>query len=179
MLHLNKIKINGSNLKISATLPLAGEDLSGQSSYATQAETGDKPHQLSVRMLVTFKNSADLTALVTLAKAKNEAGERLSYDVINDTAEAMAIRQVRFQGDLTVSEDETTQAWSVAFKLIEVKSVAEVKESRQQSQAVTDQAPTGETVTPVDTATPKAEELSSFESVLLWFEKQVSPSEVV
>tara|TARA_R110002050_G_scaffold57423_3_gene128959 strand:+ start:99460 stop:99999 length:540 start_codon:yes stop_codon:yes gene_type:complete len=177
MLHLNRTKIKGSDLKISATLPLAGEDLSGQSSYATQAETGDKPQQLSVRMLITFKNSADLTELVTLAKAKNSSGERLTYDVLNDTAQAMAIRQVRFQGDLTVSEDETTRSWSVGFKLIEVKSVAEVKEARQQTQAVTDQAPTGETVTPVDTVTPKAEELSSFESVLSWMETQVTPSE--
>lgn len=180
MLLLNQIKIKGSEMKIAATLPLAGEDLSGQSSYATQAETGDKPQQLSVRMLITFVNSADLTELVTIAKAKNTHGERLTYDVINDTAQAMAIRQVRFQGDLTVREDETTRSWSVGFKLIEVKSVAELKEARQQAKPVTDQAPTGETVepvAPVNVATPTVEELSSFENVLKWVDEQLESSE--
>ena len=179
MLLLNKTKIKGSDLKVSATLPLAGEDLSGQSSYATQAETGDKPQTLNVSLRIKFDNADDLTALVTLAKSKNAVGERQTYDVINDTAAAMVIRQVRFQGDLTVREDESLKLWQVAFKLIEVKSVAEITESRQQAQPVTDQAPTGETVQPVDTAVPEVAELSTFENVLAFVEKQLSPLSLI
>jgi hypothetical protein len=172
MLALNGQKIKGSELKISATLSLAGEDLSGSSSVSAQAETGDKPQSLSVNMEVKYSNSTDLTDVLNLAKAKTDTGERVTYSVINDTAAAMAIRQVKFQGDITVREDATYELWKVSFKLVEQRSVSEVTESRQEATAVTDQAPTGDTVS--DDATPSAEELSSFEKMLKWADTQIA-----
>jgi len=168
MLHLNNTKIKGSDLKVAATLSLAGDDISGQSSMTATAETGDKPKQLSVSLLIKFIDVKNLTELLSLAEAKDEKGERETYAVVNDTAKAMNIRKVRFQGDLSVREDETLRLWRVSFKLTEIQSVAEAKESRQEKQPVADQKPAGETVKPTETATPKAEELTSFEETLKW-----------
>ncbi len=172
MLALNGQKIKGSELKIAATLSLAGEDLSGSSSMSAQAETGDKPQSLSVNMEIKFDNAQDLTDLLNLAKAKTEQGERVTYDVINDTASAMSIRQVRFQGDITVREDATFTLWKVSFKLVEQRSVAEISESRQDAAEVTDQTPTGDTVS--DDAVPTAEDLSRMEKVMKWADSQIA-----
>ena len=172
MLALNGKKIKGSELKISATLSLAGEDLSGSSSMSAQAETGDKPQSLSVNMEIKFDNAKDLTDLLNLAKAKTDRGERVTYDVINNTAEAMAIRQVRFQGDITVREDATYNLWKVSFKLVEQRSVSEVAESRQEATPVTDQAPAGETVS--DDTAPTAEDLSSMEKIMKWADTKIA-----
>jgi hypothetical protein len=172
MLALNGQKIKGSELKISATLSLAGEDLSGSSSMSAQAETGDKPQSLSVNMEIKFDNAKDLTDLLNLAKAKTERVERVTYDILNNTAEAMAIRQVRFQGDITVREDATFNLWKVSFKLVEQRSVSEIAESRQEATPVTDQAPNSETVS--EDAVPTAEDLSGMEKVMKWADRQIA-----
>ena len=177
MLHLNKNEIKGSDLKIAATLSLAGEDISGQSSSSAIAETGDKPKQLAVTLQIKFVDTADLKALVNLAEAKDDKGERITYDIVNTTAKAMNIRQVRFQGDLSVREDESLELWRVSFKLSEKTSVAEKKEAQQTAQPVTDQKATGETTQPTDAATPAVEELSSFEGVLKWVDDLMAPDD--
>lgn len=179
-LHLNQIQVKGHDMKVAATLPLAAADMSGQTSYTDTAETGDKPKQISVRMGITFKNAADLTALVKLAEAKNNHGSRVHYQVINETAQAMGIRLVKFEGDLSVNEDETTAGWRVAFKLTEVRSVPELKESRQQAKDVTEQAAEGDTVatnSASETAAPDQAQLSSFENVLKYIDTALAPDE--
>ena len=175
-LHLNQIKINGHDLKVSATLSLAGADMSGQTSYTDTAETGDKPKAISVRLGVAFKNPEYLRDIVRLAEAKNTTGSRQVYDVLNDTAAAMGIRQVKFQGDLSVNEDETTKQWRVSFKLTEVRSIPELKESRQEAKAVADQVPEGDTVATgtTETAVPDQVQLSSFEKVLQFVEESIA-----
>lgn len=174
---LNQQKINGSAIKVAATLPLSSADMSGQSSYAETAETGDKPKQLTVTMQIKYSNTKDLSALVVLAQAKNEVAERLVYSVVNTTARAMNIRRVRFDGDLMVREDESTKLWNVSFKLIEVKSVPEVKEARLPKPPVADQTATGTPVEPVITqaASPTVADLGTFEGVLKFIEQQVTP----
>jgi len=171
MLHLNNTKIEGSELKVSATLSLAGEDISGQSSQTAIAETGDKPKQLSVSLLVKFIDIKNLAKIVALAETKNDKGERENYNIVNNTAEAMNVRKVRFFGDVSVREDESLKLWRVSFKLSEVQSVAEAKEARQVEQPVTDQKPAGKPVTQIEDAVPKAEELTSFEKTLSWIDK--------
>lgn len=176
-LHLNKIKVEGHDLKISGTLSLAGQDMSGQSSYTETAETGDKPKQISVRLGVNMNQPEQLQKIVQLAEAKNEAGNRVIYDILNATAAAMGIRRVKFQGDLSVNEDETSRQWRVSFKLTEVQSIPERKESRQQAQAVTDQVPTGDTVAASETAVPDQVQLSDFENVLQYLDNALAPTE--
>lgn len=176
-LSLNQIEIKGHSLKMTATLPLPADDLSGNSSYSDTAETGDKPKQLSVALQVKFNDVANLTQIITLAEAKTDNGSRVVYSIINATAKAMNIRQVRFQGDVSVKEDESLELWSVMFKLSEVRSVPEKKEARVEPKPVTDQAATGDTVAVIDTATPAGQALSSFENVLAWMESVVSDGE--
>ena len=163
---LNDFEVKGSELRVAATLSLAGENISGQSSATTIAETGDKPKQLSVSLLIKFVDANNLTNIVNLAENKDAKGERLTYDIINPTADAMYIRKVRFLGDLSVREDETHALWRVSFKLTEVQSVAEAKEARLETPGVTDQAPTGETTQPVNTADD-----------LTWFEKIIKDAD--
>lgn len=172
---LNQQKINGSAIKVAATLPLSSADMSGQSSYAETAETGDKPKQLTITLQIKYNNAKDLSALIVLAEAKNDVAERVIYSVVNNTAKAMNIRRVRFEGDLMVREDESTKLWNVSFKLIEVKSVPEVKEARLPAPPVADQTATGTPVAPVATqaAAPTVAELATFEGVLKFIEQQI------
>jgi len=167
-LFLNGAQVKGHSLNVSATLQLAGEDMSGQGSLAAMAETGDKPKQLAVRMEIKHVNAVDLTALVVLAESKDELGERTTYNVTNATTKAMNIRQVRFLGDVAVSEDEALRLWKVSFKLTEVKSVPELKQAREKQQPVDDLPATGE-----QPAVPAATDLERFENLLKWLDDKV------
>lgn len=165
-LHLNSQKVEGHNLKVSATLELASEDVSGQSSYTDAAETGDKPKQLSVSLEVRYVDVSFLSALVVLAEAKTDVAERLIYSVTNNTARAMNVRRARFAGNLNVREDESLKRWNVSFKLVEVESVPELKESRSEAHPVTDLPPSGTAVADEAKAVPTVEDLASFDGIL-------------
>lgn len=167
-LYLNQIKIPGYEQKIALTLTLAGEDMSGNSSSTQQAEKGDKPKQITVQTLIRFKDEKDLTQLINLAEAKNQADERTIYNVLNNTARAANIRQVRFQGDVQIREEDTIEAWTVNFRLVEYRSIPEKKESRITPAAVVNQQATGEPVIPDSAQTTAAGvvDLTSVEKVL-------------
>ena len=167
-LFLNGAQVRGHSLKVSTTLQLAGEDMSGQGSLAAMAETGDKPKQLTVTMVIKQVNASDLTALIVLAESKDELGERTTYNVNNATAKAMNIRQVRFLGDLVASEDDALRLWKVSFKLTEVKSVPELKQAREKQQPVEDLPAKGE-----QAAVPAANDLKRFENLLKWLDDKV------
>lgn len=145
-LYLNNQKIKGSGLKLSATLPIAGSDVSGQSSLAATSETGNKAKIVNVKLNIKYVNHPDLTDLIILAEDKTNKGARETYSIKNDTASALRIRRVRFKGDLNVNEDDSLQLWQVSFKLIEVLSVPEAVGKRVENQAVTDQSPVDSSV---------------------------------
>lgn len=172
-LYLSNQKINGHNLKVSASLELASEDNSGQSSYTDAAETGDKPKKLNVSLEIRFADVQYLSALIVLAEAKTVVGERVVYNVMNPTAQAMNIRRARFAGNVSVAEDDSLKRWKVSFKLHEVESVPELKEARSEAKPVTDLPPTGTTVAASSKAVPKVEDLSSFESVLKFIDTAI------
>ncbi len=165
---LDNTLIPGFDIKVSATLTLAGEDLSGQSSYTPQAETGDKPKAMSVTTNIKFDNPADLTRLVNMAEAKNDNDSRQVYNIINTTAKAMNIRQVTFQGDLQVKEQDSLRAWSVSFKLIEFDSIPEKKEQRATTAAVKEQAAAGVPIVPIES--PLADQTAA---QLSWLQENV------
>lgn len=174
MLHLNDTKVKGSNLKVSVTLAMDAEDSSGQSSNTATSEKGDKAKQLQVKLLVKYDDVKNLNEIVELAEAKNDKNEREVYTVVNDTAKAVGLRKARFQGGLTVREDETLRLWRVTFKLSEVQSVSEAKEARTKDKPVTDQKAKGNEVEKTSDAVPSAEELSSVEKVLKWADDAIS-----
>ena len=176
-LYLNGTKIPGHGLQVSATLTLAGEDLSGNSSSTTQAEKGDKPKTLSVHTTIRFIDADYLSQLTALAEAKTGSDERMVYNVINNTAKAMNIRQVVFQNDVQVTEQTSQRQWDVSFSLVEKRSVAEKKQAqakdRGKTKTVTQQTAAGKTVaTPTQAASSTTTQnqtptqLTEFEKVL-------------
>lgn len=173
-------KIIGHDIKVAATLPIAGEDISGQSSYSDSAETGDKPKQIAVNLQITFNQAEALTRLVNLAEAKDGVGRRETYTIQNPTAQAMRIRKVKFQGDMSVREDESLRLWRIAFRLSEVRSVPELVESRQQSQPVVADTPAGESVAADEVVAEDEIELTGFEKILKrWDDRLAKTDEAV
>lgn len=158
-IYLSGTKIPGYNQKISSRLNLAGEDMSGQSSYTSQVETGDKPKEVTVYTEIKFNDAQDLTDLVNLAEARKSTNERVIYNILNNMANAMGIRQVVFQGTLDVHEDDRLNLFIVNFSLIEYASIPEKKEKKQAGKDVSYQDSTG---TPVaaTSASPAAIEAS-------------------
>lgn len=147
-LHLNGTAIKGHELKVEVSLPLESKDVSGQSSKTTRVEQGDKAKTVAVSLVIKFDNEKDLSALITLAEAKNGSAERMIYTILNRTANAMSIRQVQFDGDVRVAEHDSLQLWNVSFSLAEHNSVAEKKEARveKKKKPVTVQKAAGKTV---------------------------------
>ncbi|QSB01963.1 hypothetical protein JWZ98_03100 [Methylomonas sp. EFPC1] len=174
-IYLNGVKIPGYGLRVSANLVLAGEDLSGNSSSTTQAEKGDKPKTISVRTTIKFTNPGELSAIYQLAESRASSTDRTVYNIINDTAQALNMRQVTFQGNVDASEQYNLRCWDVTFTLVEHRSVPEKKQARAQAKAkakpVTTQRAAGQPVAPVSTAsasgsTTETVTLTPFEEVL-------------
>lgn len=130
MLTLNGTQLPLKNLRISVRQQLAGQDMSGQTSATDQAETGSKGKILTVKGVITFNKKQLLTNLFRIAEAL-EDGARQIYRISNKTAEALKIRQVKFQGAIRADEQDTLRQWSVSFELIEHLSVPERVEQRQ------------------------------------------------
>jgi hypothetical protein len=193
MILLNKYLIPGYEIKVSASLSIAGEDASGNGSSTTQTEKGEKAKEVSVSTHIRFVDKADLTRLIAVAEGKDSKDERKIYDIINETANALNIRQVQFQGDVQVHEEDRHRAWAITFKLVEYHSVPEKKQSasdktKTKAKSKTTQAAAGKTAktkkgeqTKVETATqptaaasstPANEnpQLSSTEKVLKWID---------
>jgi len=170
--YLNGTKLPGYGVTVSGSLTLAGEDLSGNSSTTAQADKGDKPKTLTVRLSVKFINAADLTALVALAEARDAAGDRVKYNIINDLAKAMNIRQVQFQGTFNCPENAGLRQWDISFELVEWRSVPEKKQQRLQDKPVSNQNPTWQIISgnTTQTTTPAASvpaQLTAFEQNVL------------
>ncbi len=128
---LDETTINGFGHKVTCELALPDEDLSGQSSSSAAAEGGIKPKRLRVQLNIRYEDRDDLAALVLLASATNDDGSRKKYKIVNDTATAFNIRQVRFTERFNAQELDETQAWSVTFVLVEIVSVPEKVEQKR------------------------------------------------
>lgn len=171
-IYLNGSKLPGYGLVVSSSMTLAGEDLSGNSSSTTQADKGDKPKSLSVKLSIRLKDNADLTRLLALAEARDAAGDRIKYNIINDLSKAMNIRQVQFQGSFNCAENSGLRQFDISFELVEWRSVPEKKQQRIQAKTVSNQTVTGQTVsqTAPQTTTPAASvpaQLTNFEQNVL------------
>lgn len=129
MLNLNSTLIAIKSLRITASLELASEDASGQSSSTEQAETGTKAKKLTVSGLLPFTNADHLAELFALAEA-TESGARSIYRISNHTASALGVKQVRFSSKIEAVEQETTRQWAISFTLSEYRSVPQKVEER-------------------------------------------------
>lgn len=128
---IGDFKLKGYQIKVSAALRLPGKDISGQTNSTLQAENGIKPKTLTVKLMVQQKNEKWLKELISTAESEDTAGRRTIYDIVDRTASAMNIRQVKFTEAVIVREDEVQKAWSINFTLIEHRSVAEKAQAKR------------------------------------------------
>ncbi len=162
-------KVRGKGLKVTANLRIESEDMSGQTSNTAAAHKGFKPKSLTVSLLIPFRDSAHLTQLMSWAEATAPGGQRRTYRIVNDTAEAFGVRQVEFSDNLSAREDDSLAAWRVQFTLSEKLSTAERVETRRPKNPVKQQSAPGQAVsapTSDDGAGDQPAELTGFEAVL-------------
>lgn len=167
---LNGQKVRGKGLKVTANLRIESEDMSGQTSNTSKAHKGFKPKSLTVSLMIPYVNRTDLAQLMSWAQATAAGGQRCTYRIVNDTAEAFGVRQVEFSDNLSAREDDSLFAWRVQFTLAEKLSTAERVEKRRPDNPVKQQSAPGQPVTAPGTAgdasTKQPAELSGFEAVL-------------
>ena len=161
-------KVEGKNLKVTASLSIESEDMSGQTSNTETAHKGFKPKSLTVSLMILYKDAQQLRALLALAEATEAGGQRKTYRIVNDTAVAFGVRQVQFSDSVSAREADTIKAWMVQFTLTEKLSNPEKVEKRRPAAAVSQQAASG---TPVGGASGTASEGSGSSTELTGFEK--------
>ncbi len=139
MLSLNGEMLRLDCMTVAMSMELKDQDMSGQSSATDKAEQGDKGKTLTFAGTIAFKNVAVLTKLYELASAKDEADNRQSYRIGNDTARSLKIREGKFTSMVTATEHNSLLAWDVSFQLREYNGVAEQKENRKNQQTKAEQ----------------------------------------
>ncbi len=140
--------IEMSSQRIAVKLPIRNKDQSGDSTATDTTSSGTKAKVLSVSGQVTKERSEQLKAIIKLAEAETETGERVVYTITDQTADVADIRQVIFSEDLDAREIEGLGAWAVTFSLREVISVPELKNQRRESNdQTTATITTGDTIT--------------------------------
>ncbi len=130
-MRLNDTDILLYKFTVSMVSTLAGEGAGGQTSSTTTIESGIKPKVLNCSGSIAKKNPERLTALTALSEALDDKGDRVIYDIVDETASATNIRQVVFFDVITASSDEAIKKWKVSFSLIEKNSVAEAKQNQK------------------------------------------------
>jgi len=169
---LDGLKVRGKGLKVAANLRIESDDMSGQTSNTDAAHKGFKPKVLTVSLMIPYVDREHLPQLMGWAQATAPGGQRKTYRIVNDTAEAFGIRQVEFSDNLSAREDDSLAAWRVQFSLTEKLSTAERVETRRPSNLVKQQSAPGEAVASTATTTENSEtpaapaELTGFEAVL-------------
>ncbi|WP_043823380.1 baseplate complex protein [Aeromonas veronii] len=130
MLTLDSEPIIMKSMRVSASMQFQDKDQSGQTSSTSSAEQGAKAKELDVSGLIPFKDEHMLSRLFELADAKGDGGKRHVYRVGSLLAKSVKVRQAKFAGRITASEQEGLLAWQVQFTLKEFNSVPEKREAR-------------------------------------------------
>jgi len=174
---LNGEQIIGKRMKVTANLKIESDDMSGQTSGTEKSHKGFKPKTLTVALSVPYKDMTNLRTLMRLAESTQGGGQRTTYRIVNDTAEAFGIRQVEFTDGVSAREDDSLAQWIVQFTLSEKLSNPEKVESRRAGNPVTSQSAPGDGVTGAvagSGATPQ--ELTGFESLLKKVDTYLGPT---
>lgn len=166
LLLLDGQPVEGKTLKVTGNLRIEAEDLSGQTSNTDTAHKGFKPKALTVTLTIPYVNGTWLRSLMRLAEATESGGQLKTYRIVNDTAEAFGIRQVRFADSVSAREDDSLACWRVQFGLAEKTSNPEKVEKRRAKKRVKAQAAPGAAVGAKEEEEEKDPELTSFERLL-------------
>ncbi|MGL4887807.1 MAG: hypothetical protein ACRC4V_15980 [Aeromonas veronii] len=166
MLTLDGEPIVMKSMRITASMQFQDKDSSGQTSSTSSSEQGAKAKELDISGLIPFKDEQTLSRLFELADAKGDGGKRHIYRVGSLLAKSLKVRQAKFAGRITASEQEGMLAWQVQFTLREHNSVPEKREQRMpKTPATVGQGNTNTKPTKPSEAAPASEQeqLSSWE----------------
>lgn len=130
-LALNGKPIYLHNILMTISVRREEKDMSGQKSSTKKSDKGVKAKELSVSGIIPYSHKEWLTQLFQLAEAENGKGEQVKYRVSASIAEAVNMREVQFSDEVSAVDAGDKLAWKIQFKLKEVNSVAEKKESRK------------------------------------------------
>lgn len=171
VLALDDTNIAGYGHKITCEQPLPDDDLSGQSSSSLSAENGIKPKRLRVSLNIKYSDIKNLAELVLLSTETTEDGSRKKYKIVNQTAAAFNIRQVRFSERFSAQELDGAQAWSVTFVLVEQLSVPEKVEEKRVAEKepdvpIADQGAAGKA--------KQSDPVGGIEKVIAWLDYQLA-----
>ena len=173
-MQLNNTVIKGQAIKVSAALVIDTQELGAQTSSTDRAQKGFKPKKLTVNMEIRQKDHKDLSRLMSLAESVDSSGRQTVYNILDNTAHAMKIRQVTFIDNVRVDEIDGRRAWSVSFMLAEYYSIPEKKEARHEPAQPVAQTTTGSTpVVPV-IPQPGQPNYTGFEKILAAVEEMIS-----
>lgn len=164
-MRLNDFTIPDNGFFTSVSLAFEEDSLSGETSSTATALKGIKPSEINTSFIVRKKEASTLTRFMQLARSTDDNGDLVLYNLTDETANAMNIRQVKFTGRVDVRESTDLLAWRVSFKLKEYLSVPEKSEQRQ-AQTTQESTDEGQQVA---AAVPQDEEqvqYTGFEKVL-------------
>jgi FlaA1/EpsC-like NDP-sugar epimerase len=147
-------EVPGKNLTVSASLAIDKKALGGDTSGTDNAEAGIKPQRLSCSLLLPKDQAKKLKQLKLVVTGKDTEGAA----IVDDLAEAMDIRQVRFVDGLNVTQSDGLQAWNVTFTLEEVRSVAERREEREKPDEIVALKSDGTTIAPASSSSSKLQQ---------------------
>jgi len=173
---LDDYQVPNKNLRVTMTMAFDSESLGSQTSATDSAHKGIKPKVFNVSLSVPFVDENDLSKLMMIAQATKSDGALHIYDIVDQTANAVKVRQVRFSDSFAAREDGALKSWNVQFSLTEYLSVPEKTEQRTATETGTPQSSTGEIISSQeqeqenDTLAPK----TGFEQLLYKAEKALS-----
>ncbi|WP_226648113.1 hypothetical protein [Microbulbifer variabilis] len=175
-MRLNDFVLRGSEITVNGVLRIETESLGGNTSSTDRAKNGIKPKALTVSLVIAFNKSADLSELLQQAESVDENGKLKVFDIVDDTAKAMNIRQVQFNEAFNVRQIPEKKAWRVNFTLSEYLSIPEKVEQRQKTQTAQRQSANGEAIAAADTEQQDGTEtLTGFEKVLKFADDALAP----
>ena len=172
---LNGEQIIGNRMKVTANLKIESDDMSGQTSGTETSHKGFKPTTLAVAMTIRYKDMANLRTLMRLAESTQGGGQRTTYRIVSDTAEAFGIRQVEFTDGVSAREDDSLNQWIIQFTLSEKLSNPEKVENRRAGNPVTSQSAPGDGVAGTG-GSSAPQELTGFENLLKKVDTYLGPT---
>lgn len=150
---LDDYVVPDKNLRVTMTMQFDSESLGAQTSATDTAHKGIKPKAFNISLSIPFKEADQLSKLISIAQATRSDGALHVYDIVDQTANAVKVRQVKFSDSFAAREDGQLQAWNVQFSLTEYLSVPEKAEQRTETGAASAQTADGEVVSSSDSQT--------------------------
>ncbi|WP_444901685.1 hypothetical protein ACJJIG_21140 [Microbulbifer sp. SSSA007] len=177
-MRLNDFTVRGTELAVNGVLRIETESLGGNTSSSDRAKNGIKPKTLTVSLVINMDNPDDLSELIQQAESVDENGKLTVFDIVDETARAMNIRQVQFNESVNARKIPEKTAWRVNFTLSEYLSIPEKVEQRQKTETAQQQSANGEQVAATGVEDQEeAESLTSFERVLKFADDALAPDE--